>query len=570
MLDTIIDNGRLLKELTSARERVIALEQSELVYLRTVEALRHSEERFRSIVDNSHDGIIFLNDNYQLTYVNVQLCNILGRSIDEVIGVNFINFVDASIKNYTHDIFMRKQNGDNLCTEHELLLLKKDGEKRTVELKFGSNISSMGRTYIVAQLKDITEKKITEEALDNSQKQFSNMIKNVPGIIFQLLLKDDNTIAIPYISESVSNIGLDPLKVTNNPIQMIQLINPDERQSFFTSIMQSAKNLEMWHWEGRMIISQIEKWYKGIAQPRCLVNKEILWDGLLIDITEQKKLQNILSESEEKYRLLIENVNEAIFVAQDNMLKYVNPKTLKIFGYTEDELKAKIFTSFIYEEDKHKVLKNHLKRINDEFVKNIYSFRVIDKAGNIKWVEINAVKIIWEEKNATLNFMRDITEKKYAEHTLHERGRELEAKSRNLEDANTALRVLLQSVEQEKKDHEDKITLNIKENIIPIIERLRKCNLNTLQNNNLNLIESKLNDILSRFVHRLSARYINLTPMELQIAHLIRQNKNTKEIASLLNLSSKTIESHRKNLRNKLQLKGSKINLTTHLLSIDE
>jgi PAS domain S-box-containing protein len=125
--------------------------------------------------------------------------------------------------------------------------------------------------------------------------------------------------------------------------------------------------------------------------------------------------QKLIEESEEKYRLLVEHANEAIVVAQEGYLKFVNPKMIEILGYSERDLLTKLFAKFIHPEDRKMVLERHLKRIKGKEVSPIYDFRVIAKKGNMKWLEINAVAISWENKPATLNFLTDITKRKQDE-----------------------------------------------------------------------------------------------------------------------------------------------------------
>jgi PAS domain S-box-containing protein len=140
----------------------------------------------------------------------------------------------------------------------------------------------------------------------------------------------------------------------------------------------------------------------------------------VIDITERKRGEEALKESEEKYRLLVENAAEAIFVAQDGMLKFTNRKTTEMIGYSKEELTSKPFPEFIHPDDRMLVLDRHLKRLQGEGSPSVYPFRIVNKSGNVKWVELNTVLITWEGRPATLNFLSDITERKEAEEALQE------------------------------------------------------------------------------------------------------------------------------------------------------
>jgi PAS domain S-box-containing protein len=138
------------------------------------------------------------------------------------------------------------------------------------------------------------------------------------------------------------------------------------------------------------------------------------------DITERKRAEEALKESEEKYRLLVENAAEAIFVAQDGMLKFTNRNTTEMIGYSKEELISKPFQEFIHPDDRGLVLDRHLKRLEGHGLPSVYPFRIVNKSGNVKWVELNAVLITWEGRPATLNFLSDITERKEAEEALQE------------------------------------------------------------------------------------------------------------------------------------------------------
>ncbi len=125
-------------------------------------------------------------------------------------------------------------------------------------------------------------------------------------------------------------------------------------------------------------------------------------------------------EKEARYKDLVDNAGEAIFVAQNGILKLVNPATCELTGYTEDELYSNPFSEIIYHEDRSKVIENHLKRISGNQVPTCYQFRIKTKDNALKWVEINSILYRWSSKPATLNFLTNITERKEIEDALRE------------------------------------------------------------------------------------------------------------------------------------------------------
>ena len=153
------------------------------------------------------------------------------------------------------------------------------------------------------------------------------------------------------------------------------------------------------------------------------------------------------------------------------------------------------------------------------------------------------------------------------EHRVKERTRELEIKTKSLEEINTAMNVLLKKREEDKTDLEDNVLINVKGLIEPYIRKIKKTKLDGQQKTMLNIIESNLNEIISPFTRKISAKYFNLTPQEIRIANMIRHGNSSKKIADILNLSPRTVETHRKNIRSKIGLEGKRANLRSHLLS---
>ena len=169
-------------------------------------------------------------------------------------------------------------------------------------------------------------------------------------------------------------------------------------------------------------------------------NEEKKHDQLVRELTElQERLRApeprradalpdaTLLESEEKFRMVIENANDGILVAQDGMLMFVNPKMQEMLGYPADEMTAKPFTEFIHPDDRAMVLDRHVRRLRGELEPNhSYQFRVVTRDGSILWVDIRGAMTNWKGRPATVNFLRDITDRINANSAL----RESEAKYR--------------------------------------------------------------------------------------------------------------------------------------------
>jgi DNA-binding CsgD family transcriptional regulator len=137
-----------------------------------------------------------------------------------------------------------------------------------------------------------------------------------------------------------------------------------------------------------------------------------------------------------------------------------------------------------------------------------------------------------------------------------------------LEDANTALKVLLKRREEDRTELEEKVIYNMRALILPYIENLKITHIDSRQLNQLKILERNINEIISPFLRTLSSKYPNLTPMEIKIINFIKEGRTTKEMAGLLNVSARTVEVHRDNIRKKLSLKNRKANLRSHLLSL--
>ncbi len=159
------------------------------------------------------------------------------------------------------------------------------------------------------------------------------------------------------------------------------------------------------------------RWVKLIPNLVSFSNKKTII-GHVLDIHAHKAAEDKLRESEEKYRLLVENAVEAILVVQDWQVKYINPQAIRLSGYSKEEFTSLTLDKIIHPEDLPILKKRHQMRLKGKELDHIYPFRIFDKKGNIRWGIINVVVIPWEGKKATLNFIHDITEQKRTQDKL--------------------------------------------------------------------------------------------------------------------------------------------------------
>jgi PAS domain S-box-containing protein len=399
------------------------------------------------------------------------------------------------------------------------------------------------------------------------------------------------------------------------------------------------------------------------------------------------KTEKVLQNPVELTKAMMEYANDAIYVFQDGFLKFVNKKAVEITGYTSEELTTRPGFDNLHPEDRPVIVERYLRRMRGEEVPDLFPHRIVDKWGNVKWIEVTSVLITWEGRPAQLSFMKDIKEKKAAEDALRQseqlradiinflpdatfaiddQGRiitwnraienltgisshdmigkadyeyalafygerkpilidkvlhpsmpveerylsfisdkdfllaetELIYQGRNitlwckaalmkdakgkvvgaieslrditaLKETNTALKVLLKQRENDQKEIEEKFLLNIKELVMPYVMKLKEAHLEMPHAVNVSIIENHLNNIMSPFMSRLTAKYIRFSPREKQVASLIKDGMTTKDIASILNISVNSVDIYRQNIRKKAELNRKKINLRSFLASIN-
>jgi len=259
---------------------------------RAEQLLNESQAMLQLVLDTIPQRVFW--KNRELVFLG---CNrIFAQDIDltpeQVIGMRSENLSATSeeIANYI------KCDRRVMATgEPELHILetmhKPDGsfiwiETSKVPLRDGDgNIIGILGTY-----EDITSRRTAQEALRQSEERFQRIAANVPGMLYQYFLGRDGSISFPYLSDHCDEIfELDAALASKSPELMFNRIHPEDLPSINQSSQESATQLQRWKWEGRLLFPDGRiKWIQGIAQPELQTNGDIIWDGIMVDISDQK------------------------------------------------------------------------------------------------------------------------------------------------------------------------------------------------------------------------------------------------------------------------------------------
>ncbi len=305
-------------------------------------------------------------------------------------------------------------------------------------------------------------------------------------------------------------------------------------------------------------------------------------------LSDFRKTEKKLKSSEEKLKILFQLAPDAYYINDLNsVIIDGNEAAEKMLGHQIEDLIGKRYLDLdIVDEQLKPVIEKELTKVKKGWSAGPAEYRLTRHDNSQIDVEIKAFAIDLDGRDLILNIARDITERKIVEaelqgirknleqlvvertQALRQSNEQLESKKQSLERTNTALKVLLNKREEDKTEMEEKILFSIKKLVFPIIENLEHSSLTEYQQNCLQILRLNLNDITAPFVRVISSSYLGLTPAEIQVVNMIKAGKTTKEIAQFLNLSHKTIEFHRNNIRLKLNIKNKKVSLRTFLMSL--
>jgi PAS domain S-box-containing protein len=249
---------------------------------------------------------------------------------------------------------------------------------------------------------------------------------------------------------------------------------------------------------------------------------------------------------------------------------YLSPRIFDVLGYRPEELIGKSPADIMPEDERKRampIIRGIIAK-KDKFIG--FQTAHVHKDGRHIIVETNG-KPFYNPRGKLMGYRgsaRDITDRKKMLDDLMEREIDLIAKSKNLEDVNSALRVLLKQRDDDKIELEQRFVSNVREMILPYVEKLQRRNLEIQSRAYVDIIASNLDQLTSPFIG--NVRHLNFTPREIEVANLIRDGNTTKEITDVIGVAPSAVHSHRDNIRKKLGLTGKTVNLMLHLQDLKQ
>ncbi len=289
------------------------------------------------------------------------------------------------------------------------------------------------------------------------------------------------------------------------------------------------------------------------------------------EINRRKHIQAELAHSENQFQSLVETLNEGFgIVDAEGRLTYVNGKVLEMLGYARDEVEGEKIDSFM--DGRNRRLHKKQLAMRRRGIETPYEIQFVTRDGR-SIATIVSPKVTFDANGrfqGSFAVITDISTMKTAEKALRRREQQLREKTRRLQEMNTALEVLLRKREQDKTIIQKRILINLRRLVAPYLDALGDTRLSERQRFLVDILKSNLGEVMSPFSERLSSDPIDLTKTELEIANLVRQGKSTTQIATTLNISYKTAETHRWRIRKKLGLTHKKANLMSCLSRLQD
>ena len=540
------------------------------------------------ILENGNFGIAIIDDVFQCIYANEEMATIVGHPVHDILGRDFRNYMEAGSRNTITDRTLQTRSDGGASKKFEIVFCRPDGRYRTVEATMIDMKTDDRHIIRVFYAFDISDHKAMRDELAKSERKYRLLVENIEEYFFEQSLEG----GLIFFNEALlrhSGFTRDELNCMNFRDYVLPE-DWDRVVDFYTNILKTGEPASGLLIRGRMKDGSVHYYEVRSNLKKDDMGNSVGFRSYTRDVTAEILYEKELKESEQQLKAIIEGSPiPTIVVNTMHCIVHWNKACEDLTGVpqadiigkdkqiTEKYLKQPILSDFLIDrvplENISTFYKSECRKsgvVKDAYDVEAY-FPELGEKG--KWLYLTSAFLRDSENNITgaIETLLDITAKKRAEGDMIKMHEALEEKvnerTSELQDINTALEVLLKKRENDKKDLENRVIFSIKEVIAPHIELLKKTPLDKHQKIYLEILEQNFLEICSPFMQILSESIQKLTPTEIQVVNLIKQNKSSKQIADFLWISPRTVEFHRDNIRKKLGIKNKKLNLRTYLLS---
>jgi PAS domain S-box-containing protein len=387
---------------------------------RAEEALRESEEKYRTLLDEIDEGYFETDLTGKFTFVSDWFLRIAGDSREDLLKMTNRDYMTPESSKKVYKIFAELlQTGEPAKNVvHEIVTTK--GEKRVHELS-ASLMRDRGGNPIGFRgtVRNVTERVKFENALRESEEKYRTILEDIEDAYYE----DDLSGNFTFFNDSVCRIlGYSKEELMGmNYRKYIDEETAEEVFQAYNKVYTTGKPIKGFEIEA--IRKDSTKIYTE-SSASLMKDKEsqpIGFRGIVRDVTERKQAEEALRESEEKYRRLFENTGTAIFIAEEGMtISHVNAMCEKLTGYSRDEIEGKMKTiDFVADEEVERIKAYHIgRRETDSNIPTEYELRLVDRQGSIKNVIIQ-IGMIPNTKQSIASII-DITPLKETEEALRE------------------------------------------------------------------------------------------------------------------------------------------------------
>ncbi|MFX0065036.1 MAG: PAS domain S-box protein [Candidatus Hermodarchaeota archaeon] len=408
----ILTSVSLIENSTGEPVGVVATNYDITARKKAEKKLRESEARYRSLVDTSPDAITLTDLEGKILMVNQQALKGYGcETAEEMIGQNALDFIvpedrSRALENLGKTLELGQ------VTNIEYTLLKKDGSSYPAELSASVILDANKRPKaFIGLTRDISQRKQAEKELQEAKEKYQMLVEK----LHEGVLLEDTQGFISFVNPRVIEmLGYNEEELMGRHWSTI--VPTEETNKIKKESAKRPQGISSTY-EGRLLAKD-GRCVPVIISATSLFTDTGSFQGVLsvfIDITERKRMEEVLQQSEEKYRNLVERANDGIAIVQDKQIKYINPALAKMTGYTAEELYDTLFMRYVHLKDLPRVVKHYDHRMKGQNAPNIYEARITKKGGIIIDIEVNAGMISYWGKPADLVIIRDITERKRVE-----------------------------------------------------------------------------------------------------------------------------------------------------------